>query len=408
MGFNTDLLHKGKRGGYAHGATLPEICQVTAFQFGTAEEQERIFAHEVQGAVYTRVANPTITALEDRLRAMEHGSTCIVFGSGMAAVFGVFMTLLSSGDEVIASGGIYGGSVEVLNAFENLGVHTRFVNEMTCEAIEPLINERTRLVYGEVIGNPSLFVADIEALAELAHSRGLPLVLDATTATPLLVNPIDLGCDIVVHSTSKYIDGSSNSIGGAVVDAGRFDWTEERYPALKGFLQHGKAAFAKRCRDFILDNFGGCMSPFNAYLTCMGLETLGLRMERECRTAEQLARALAGMEGVSVNYPLLEDSPSRPTALKELRGYGGAILTMRAGSKERAHRILDALRYASIVSNIGDVRTLAVYPAGTIFASGTKEEQERAGIFSDSIRVSVGLEDAEDLIADFEQAIEKA
>ena len=230
------------------------------------------------------------------------------------------------------------------------------------------------MIYGELISNPALQVLDVPAVSEFAHAHGLPLIIDSTTATPLLASPIALGADIVLHSSSKYISGSGDAISGVVIDSGRFAWDFTRYPALRGFERWGKSAFLMRLRMDIYENFGGCLSPQNAFLNVLGLETLGLRMERICENASALAKALSDA-GVDVNYPTLENHPDHALCGRQFRGLGGGILTFRAGSREKAVQVLNSLQYASIASNIGDVRTLVIYPATTIFMKNTPERK---------------------------------
>jgi O-acetylhomoserine (thiol)-lyase len=253
-------------------------------------------------------------------------------------------------------------------------------------------------------------VADIRALADLAHRYDLPLIVDSTTATPVLLQPLALGANVVVHSSSKYINGCGSAISGVIIDGGRFAWSEQRWPALAGFCRMPKLAYTTRLRQDIWQHFGPCVAPQNAYLNVLGLETIGLRVERECDNALALARALHDMPGVyDVNYPGLTDSPSHALAQQQLaQGRSGAILTFRTGSKDRAFRLINSLRCAYIVSNIGDVRTLVVHPASSIYIHSSREEMERAGVYDDFIRVSVGIEDIEDLIADFTQAVNAA
>lgn len=402
MEFSTKLLHGDAVVKYPNGATLPPISQVSAFAYTSPQEHEKVFNGSESGYAYTRILNPTVEALENRLCELEGGRHAVAFASGMAAISGLFFCLLSAGDEVIAPSTMYGGTVEFLSALRNLGIHIKFVKNSSVEEIEPLITEHTKIIYGEVIGNPSLDVMDIQALAQLAHEHNIPLAVDSTTASPYLVNPISYGADFVIHSTSKYIDGSSNSIGGILIEAGTFSWDYERYPALARFA--GPDAFYKRLRSDILENFGGCMSPMNAYLTIVGLETLSVRMERACKNAQYMAEQLSKEPGITVNYPTLVGH-DQEILKKQFHGKGGAILTIRTGSKENAYKVLNNLKYVQIVSNIGDVRTLAVHPATTIFATGTTEQKIAAGIYDDTIRISVGIEDADDLVADFLGAI---
>ena len=406
-GFQTELLHgrSSRRGG--NGATLPEISQCTAYAYDTAEELERVFAGRAPGFVYTRIGNPTVSAFEQRVNELEGGAGAAACASGMAAIAATLLNILSAGDEVIAPGALFGGTLDLFRDLEKFGITVRYVPELTPENVENAVNGRTRAVFGEVISNPALQVADVKALAESVHGLGLPLILDSTTATPFLVRPIELGADLVIHSASKYMNGCGSAVGGVIVDSGRFAWDPERYPALKDYRKFGKLAFLARLRNDTGRNFGACLAPANAYLNVLGLETLGLRMDRICRNAYELAAALSGMDGIEVRYPLLPDSPYRELCRTQLGGRGGGILTFRAGSRERASRIINSLALAETATNIGDVRTLVIPPASTIFLHSTEEERAAAGVYEDTVRVSVGIEDPEDLIADFTQAVEK-
>jgi len=259
--------------------------------------------------------------------------------------------------------------------------------------------------FGEVISNPALQVVDIAALAEFVHGKNLPLFVDSTTATPYLVNPLKLGADVVIHSSSKYINGSGDAVSGVIVDGGSFRWDAARYPGLAEYQKFGRFAYLSKLRNGLWQELGGCLAPMNAYLNVVGLETLGLRMERICSNAHALAAALSGLDGVTVNYPTLPDAQSYDLAQRQFGGKGGGILTLRAGSKERAYALINHLKYARIASNIGDVRTLVIHPASTIYLHSTPEAMHAAGVFEDTIRVSVGIEAAADLIADFTDAV---
>ncbi|MBQ9719539.1 MAG: O-acetylhomoserine aminocarboxypropyltransferase/cysteine synthase [Oscillospiraceae bacterium] len=403
MEFNTKLLHGKAVKKYADGATLPQISQVSAFQYDSAEEQDKVFHHKAAGFAYSRVANPTVAAFEQRINEMEGGNAAIACSSGMFAITLALLNMLCTGDEIIAGSGLYGGSIDLFEDLTKFGITTRFVPHMTVEAIKPLINEKTKVIYGEVICNPGLDVMDIRAVADLAHEHGIPLIVDSTTATPLLVNPIAFGADIVVHSTTKYINGSGNSIGGVIIDSARFNWDFDKFRALDGYRQFGKFAYTIRLRTDIWDNMGGCMAPMTAFLNVVGLETLGLRMERICDNADKLAHALAKIPCIDVNYPTL--NPSHDLVQTQLSGRGGGILTFRVGSRKRAFKVLNSLQYAIRATSLGDVRTLVIHPASTLYIRSTQEQREAAGVFDDTIRVSVGIEDADDLIEDFVRAI---
>lgn len=404
-GIHTRLLHSAVQN-ESLGSTLPPIYQVSAFTHPTAEDLERVFHHQAAGFAYTRIGNPTAAAFEGRMAALEGGVGAVACASGMGAISMALLNILGSGDEIIASSCLFSGTIDLFGDLEKLGIHTKFVVDMTPEAVEPLIGEHTKAIFTEVIGNPKLNVVDVAALAKLAHSHGIPLLVDSTTATPCLIRPIELGADVVIHSSSKYISGSGNAISGVIIDSGRFRWTKERYPVLEKFLKFGPMAYLARLRDDTWRNFGPCPAPLNMYLGVLGLETLGLRMERLCENALGLARALeeSPLYG-DVAYPGLSSSPWHTIAEKQLEhGQGGAILTVRCGSRQRAFSIINRLKYAVNATNIGDVRTLVIHPASTIYTFNSEQEKLDAGVYDDLIRVSVGLEDLEDLIADFTQA----
>ena len=408
MKFNTKLIHGKVVSGYADGAILPPVAQAAAFRYESMEDLEGVFQHRKKGYAYSRIGNPTLTAFEQRINELEGGFSAISCSSGMAAISAALLTVCESGDEIIAGNGLYGGTIDLFRDLEKLGIHTVFADHLTAEAVGGLIGERTKVVFGELISNPSLRVMDIPGVSNIAHEAGIPLFVDSTTATPYIARPLSLGADVVIHSTSKYLNGGGNAIGGIIVDGGRFAWDFNRHRALTEFRKYGKAAFTIRLRTDIWENFGGCMAPVTAFLNCIGLDTLGLRMERICFNAERLAQALDRIPGITVNYPTLPDRPCRELAEKELQGLGGGILSIRAGSREKAFRIINRLKYALIASNIGDLRTLVIHPASTLYIHSSREKMEEAGVYDDMVRVSVGIEDAEDLIRDFTDAVSGA
>ncbi|MBR0147074.1 MAG: O-acetylhomoserine aminocarboxypropyltransferase/cysteine synthase [Eubacterium sp.] len=405
MRFNTKLLHGKSITKYQQKETLPPVSQVSAFRYDSMEELEKVFQHKSMGYAYTRIGNPSLTAFEQRITELEEGAGAVCCSSGMAAITTALLAVCSSGDEIIAGRGLYGGTIDLFHDLEKLGIHVIFAKEMTEEGIRPLITEKTRVIFGEIISNPAQKVLDVPKLSELAHASGIPLFVDSTTATPYIVRPLTLGADVVIHSTSKYLNGGGNAIGGIIVDGGHFPWDFNRFTALTEFKKYGKAAFMVRLRTDIWENFGCCMAPMNAFLNYIGTDTLGLRMDRICSNADRLAHALDSIPGIEVNYLTLPQHPFHEYVKKELGGFGGGILNFRAGSKERAFRIINALKYALIASNIGDLRTLVIHPASTLYLHTSREEMEAAGVYEDTIRVSVGIEDSEDLIRDFKEAI---
>lgn len=404
MEFNTTLLHGSAVKRYADGATVPPISQVSAFSYETAEQLEKVFGNKAPGYAYTRISNPVVSAFEQRVCELEKGIGAVACSSGMSAVTLSLLNILSEGDEIIAGSGLFGGTIDLFEDLEAFGITTKFAKHITVEEIEPLITEKTKVVFGEVIGNPGLDVVDIRAVAEFLHSRGIPLIADNTTATPYLVRPIELGADIVIHSTSKYINGGGNSVSGIIIDSGKFPWDVSRYPGMEKYRKFGAFAYLAKLRNGIWRNMGGCLAPMNAFLNIVGMETLGLRMEKICYNARELAFALNDMEGLSVNYPALPGNPYKELTETQFGGKAGGILTIRAGSKERAYRLMNSLKYALKATNIGDTRTLVIHPASTIYIHSTQEQQADAGVQHDTIRVSVGIEDTRDLIEDFTAA----
>lgn len=408
MNFNTLLLHGGVKRDEKNGATLTPIYQTSAFEHSSAEELEKIFENKAMGFSYTRVGNPTIEAFEARMTKLEGGVASLACASGMAALTNAFLNILQAGDEIVTSASLYGGSIDLFKDFEAFGITTHYVKNNDWEAFEAAVNDRTRVIFAETIGNPRLDVTDIKTLAEFAHAHHLPLIIDNTVATAMLVQPLRLGADIVVNSSSKYINGSSNSISGVLTDGGKFKWDAKRYPGMKDYVKYGPYAYTAKLRNGLFRNLGACLSPQNAFLNQIGLETLGLRMERQCQNAQILAEWFQNTrEDITVNYPGLEDSPWHEIAGEQFHGYYGAVLTIRVGSKERAFQVINRLKLPYKLSNIGDVRTLVLHPASTISLHSTEKQKEDAGVFDDLIRISVGIEDVKDLQEDFAQALER-
>lgn len=408
MGFNTDALHKGFVKDSSFGATLSPIYQVSAFGFENMETLEKVFSGKSSGFAYTRIGNPTVSSFENRINALEKGNGAVATSSGMSAISQCLLNFLSSGDEIIASGGLYGGTIQLFSVLKNIGIKARYTNDFSKANLEKIYDEKVKAVFAETISNPSLQILDIKEAADFAHSKKIPLIVDNTMATPYLCRPVELGADIVIHSSSKYINGSANSISGVIVDGGKFSWDFEKYPALKEYKKFGPFAFLVRLRKDTVASIGGCLAPLNAYLNIIGLETLGLRMEKICSNAERLSKSLLSLDGIEVNYPLLDENCNAKLAERDLDGKAGGILTLRTGSREKAFKILNSLKVATIASNIGDIRTLVIYPATTLYLHNTKEEMNAAGVFDDTIRISVGIEDADDLIQDFTSAIKES
>ena len=407
MKFNTSLLHSVRPDKNSRGETIPPIYQVSAFAYDSAEQLEKVFNNKAAGFSYTRVGNPTVDAFEKRIAALEGGIGAVACSSGMAAITSILLNILQAGDEVIVSTGLFGGTIELFEDLRAFGITARFLDEVKYDTVKAAANDNTKAVFTELIGNPKLDVADIADISRACKELSIPLIVDSTTATPYLVKPLALGADIVIHSSSKYINGGGNSISGVIVDGGSFRWDGGKFPGFADFAKFGPFAFMFKLRNRIWRNTGSCISPFNAYMNIIGLETLGLRMERCCDNALKLAEFLGTIEGMTVNYPALTDSPYFGLTQKQLSGKGGAIVTLRAGSRERAFALMNNLKYASIATNIGDVRTLVIHPASTIYTHGTEEQRISAGVYDDTIRISVGIEDIDDLKEDFRQAAEK-
>ncbi len=409
MRFNTALLHGDFRGDKNTGATQTPIYQSSAFEHASAETLEKIFNNMAPGFSYSRISNPTIEAFEKRMTVLEGGVASVACSSGMAAITNAFTNILQSGDEIVCSASLYGGSIDLFRDLESFGIKTHYVNNNDVEQFKAATNENTKLYFAETIGNPRLDVTDIRLIADEAHRAGVPFIVDNTVATAYLIKPIEYGADIVVNSTSKYVNGNSNSISGVITDSGNFKWDIIKYPGMKDFKKYGPYAYTAKLRNGIYRNTGACLSPQNAFYNILGMETLGIRMERVCSNAMILAKYLNdNYDNLSVNYPGLENSEFYDIAKKELNNGFGGIITIRTGSKEKAFKFINALKIPLNVSNIGDTKTLVIHPSSTISAHSTEEEKKIAGVYDDLVRISVGIEDVQDLIEDFTQALEAA
>ncbi len=407
MKYDTSLLHGNFKGDAGTGATLVPVYQSSAFGQETAEQIEKIFHNKAAGFAYTRISNPTTASFENRITYLEGGIASVAVYSGMADTSATFLNILSSGDEIISKNSIFGGTLDLFKDFENLGIKIHLIDEITEDEMKKYVNENTKAVFAETIGNPKLDVTDVKNASEIVHSFGLPFILDNTTATTYLVKGIDLGADIIINSASKYINGNSNSISGVITDSGNFKWTVEKYPIMKDYVKFGKFAFSAKLKNDTFRNLGCCVSPMNSYYNSLGLETLSLRMERHCSNALALAESLEGLDGVrEVVYPMLKSSPYYDIANSQFNGKGGGILTLRLFTKERAFAFINQLKYAINITNIGDTKTLVIHPSSTIYAHSNEEEQVKAGVYDDLIRVSVGIEDIEDLKQDFKDALD--
>ncbi|HJV64185.1 MAG TPA: aminotransferase class I/II-fold pyridoxal phosphate-dependent enzyme, partial [Geomonas sp.] len=389
--FDSKLIHGATAPGPS-GATKTPVVQASAFAYGTAEELEDVFRGRAIGQVYTRIGNPTLEALEKRLAAIEDGIAAIVTSSGMAAITTAVMAIVRSGDEILSSSSLFGGTYSLFkDTLSNYGVKARFVDPTDLAALEAGINESTRLIFVESIGNPKMDVPDLAAFSAIAKKHGIPLMVDATVSTPYLARVKELGADLIVHSTSKFINGTANSIGGVIIDAGTFNWNSDKFPHFEPFYKkYRNFAFTARTRKLIHKDFGACAAPMNAFLHGEGLETLSLRMERHCSNALKLARFLEAHPKVSwVNYPGLPDSPFHEVASRQFEGRFGGVLTFGLADRESAFKVINGLRLARNLANIGDTKTLVIHPASTICADYTPEIKALMGVSEELVRVSV-------------------
>ncbi|WP_038031434.1 O-acetylhomoserine aminocarboxypropyltransferase/cysteine synthase family protein [Thermonema rossianum] len=425
--FETLQLHAGQEPDPATGARAVPIYQTTSYVFNDAEHGARLFALQEFGNIYTRIMNPTTDVFEKRIAALEGGVAALATASGQAAQFIALTNILQAGDNFVTTSYLYGGTYNQFKvSFKRLGIEARFAEGDKVESFERLIDEKTKAIYLETIGNPGFNIPDFEAIAKLADRHGIPLVVDNTFgAAGYLFRPIDYGAAVVTASATKWIGGHGNSIGGIIVDSGRFNWGNGKFPQFtepsEGYhglvfwdafgpdSPFGNIAFIIRARVEGLRDYGPSLSPFNAFLLLQGLETLSLRVQRHVDNALALARWLEQHEQVEyVNYPGLESSPYHQLAKKYLRnGFGGVLTFAIKGGKEKAAAFINHLKLASHLANVGDAKTLVIHPASTTHQQLSEAEQRSAGVEPNLIRVSVGIEHIDDIIADFEQAFEK-
>jgi O-acetylhomoserine (thiol)-lyase len=406
--FETLLIHGGLEPGPAGATTVP-IVQSSAFAHDTAEDLEDIFRGRKAGQIYTRLNNPTTESLERRLAVLEGAVAAVATASGMAAISTAVLTILRSGDEILASSSLFGGTYSLFrDTLSNYGITSRFVDPVDLNAIEQAVTPATRLIFVETIGNPKMDVPDIAAIATIARRSGIPLMLDATVTSPYLARGRDLGADLVVHSTSKFINGTGSVIGGAIIDNGTFDWSSPLFPHFEPFFKkYRQFAFTARLRKLMHKDLGGCPAPMNSFLLTEGIETLALRMERHCKNALELARFLKHHPRVSwVNYPGLEDSPFHEIASRQFGGRFGGLLTFGLGSQAESFRCINGLNLAKNLANIGDAKTLVIHPASTICVDYNPEQRRLLGVTDELVRVSVGLEHVNDIIRDFARALD--
>ncbi|HET6507287.1 MAG TPA: O-acetylhomoserine aminocarboxypropyltransferase/cysteine synthase [Baekduia sp.] len=419
----TIALHGGQEPDPTTNSRAVPIYQTSSYVFDDTEHAAKLFGLEVPGNIYTRIMNPTWDVLEQRVAQLEGGVAALVTASGQAAVTYAVLNVARSGDNIIATSQLYGGTYNLFaHTLPQYGIEVRFADADDPSAVASLADDRTRLVFGETIGNPRLNVLDVPAWAEAAHAQGLPLIVDNTVATPLGARVLDLGADVAVHSLTKFIGGHGTSIGGAIVDAGRFDWVANgaRFPGLTqpdpsyhGVVWSdalGPAAYIGRARTVLLRNTGAALSPFNAFLFLQGIETLPLRMERHNANAQKIAEWLDAHDAVAwVNYPGLEGDKYHEVAQRVLQGGGGALITFGVqGGLEAGRTFIESLSLFSHLANIGDAKSLAIHNATTTHSQLNAEELAAAGVTEDTVRLSVGIEHVDDLIADLDQALAQA
>ena len=407
---HTLAIHGGYVPDAETGATAMPIYQTVSFAYQTAEQLAEVFAGTAPGHIYTRIANPTTYALERRLTQLEAGVGSLVCSSGMAAITCVVAGLLRAGDHVLSTAGIFGGTVSLFkNTFGRFGVQTTFVDAADTKEFANNLRKSTRLIFIETIGNPRMDVPDIPAIAKIARQAGIPLVVDSTLTTPILIQPKDWGADIVVHSTSKFMNGHGNSIGGAIIDTGNFSWSDGPFEDIKELTKKtGQLAFLANLRNLIYRDLGCCQAPLNAFLTLTGLQTLPGRMDRHCANAQLLAEFLQEHPKVRwVNYPGLPSSSFHARAQKLFDGRGGGLLTFGLGNRDAAFGFINATELAQNMTNLGDAKTLIVHPSSTIFHEFPLDEQKSMGVTEDMVRVSVGIEDFDDIREDFAQALQR-
>ncbi len=418
----TLAVHAGQSPDPTTGSRAVPIYQTTSYLFQDADHAGRLFALKEFGNIYTRIMNPTTDVFEKRVAALEGGAAALATASGQAAETLTITTLASAGEEIISTTSLYGGTYNLFHyTLPRLGITVRFVDADDFDGLRAAINEKTRAIYTETIGNPKLDVVDIERLAAIAHENGVPLVIDNTTPSPALVRPIEWGADIVVNSATKFLGGHGTSIGGVIVDAGKFDWAasgrfkdftqpDPSYHGLSYIEAFGPVAFILKARIQGLRDTGAALSPFNAFLFLQGIETLHLRLERHSQNALAVARHLEQHPGVEwVNYPGLESSSYFARAQKYLPNGAGALITFGIkGGYDAGKKLIDSLELFSLVANIGDVKSLVIHPASTTHQQLSVEEQANTGVTPEMVRLSVGIEDIRDILSDLDQAIEAA
>ena len=419
----TLAIHAGQIPDAATGARALPIYQTTSFVFDSAEHAASLFNLATFGNVYSRLSNPTVAALEERVAALEGGRAGLASASGMASEAMALMTLLQQGDHIVAAGALYGGSVSMLAVnLKKLGIETTFVDAASADAFAAAMQPNTRAVFAESLGNPSLQLLDIAAIAEVAHAHGVPLIVDNTVPSPFLCNPIRFGADIVVHSATKYLAGHGTTLGGVIVESGKFPWDNGKFPGMtepsigyhgvKFFETFGDFGFTMRARMETLRVYGAALSPMSAWQILQGTETLHVRMERHCRNALAVAQFLRSHPRVSwVNYPGLPDHPQHALVAKQMRvvdgipGASGLLAFGVKGGLAAGVKFIEAAQFMSHLANIGDTRTLIIHPASTTHRQLDDAQQLAAGVLPDMVRMSVGIEHIDDILWDIDQAL---
>ncbi len=419
LNFDTLSVHAGHHPDSDHGARAIPIYQTTSYVFRDVEHAAGLFNLERQGHIYSRISNPTVAALEERLAALEGGVGAIATASGMSALFLAIATLMGAGDHIVSSSSLYGGSNNLLaTTLPRFGIRTTFVNPRDTDGFRNAIRPETRLVYGETLGNPGLEIMDVEAVAAIAHEAGVPIMLDNTFATPYLFRPFEWGVDLSFHSITKFIGGHGLAVGGALVDSGRFDWEAsgkfptltEPYPSYHGLRfteEFGTQAFIIRARVEGLRDFGAPLAPQNAFYILQGTETLAIRMQRHVTNTRVVLDFLKGRDEVAwISHPDLPDHPDHDRAARLMPDGCGAILAFGIkGGREAGRRFIERLRIFSHLANVGDAKSLVIHPASTTHSTMSADQLARAGVGEDLIRLSVGLEDPDDLLDDLAAAL---
>ncbi|RMG57056.1 MAG: homocysteine synthase [Deltaproteobacteria bacterium] len=418
--FDTLCVHGGQEPDPATLSRAVPIYQTTSYLFRDADHAANLFGLKEFGNIYTRIMNPTTDVFEKRVALLEGGVGALAVSSGQAAETVTILNIAKAGEEIVSSSSLYGGTYTLFSStLKKMGINTIFVDPSDPENFRKAITPKTRLIFAETVGNPKLDVLDIEAVAKIAHEAGIPLVIDNTVPSPYLCRPFEWGADIVIHSTTKFIGGHGTSIGGIIVDSGKFDWANGNFPdytepdpsyhGLRYVEAFGNAAFILKARLQLLRDMGPAMSPFNAFLFLQGLETLHVRMQKHCENAMKVAEFLQGHPKVEwVCYPGLPDHPTHDLAKKYLKGGYGALIGFGIkGGYEAGRKFINSVKLLSLLANIGDAKSLVIHPASTTHQQLTEEEQRAAGVTPDFIRLSIGIEDPDDIIEDIDQALSK-